>query len=232
MIFLILSIIMVLSAYRKKIKDLMIYVSAFANASGKSFKLKTLRVKFKILISFYQIASQIGPAMSVQYPPQYTKYLSILSFLNFNIFGFSEVGCVYTPTFYTNLVVDTVAPFVVVIISIVVIIIRAALAKRMNSKYPSYTYKQGYTSIIAVALYVSYIALSPVSTKIFELFGCERFDDGNYYLVADYQVQCYTAAYKLMTVYGVIMLLLYPIGEFIVLMYSYALGVDIPFDIL
>jgi predicted outer membrane repeat protein len=198
--------------YRRFIHDFAIYVTAFLNDKVKAFKLRTVRVKFKILIAFYQIAAQIGPAMSINYPSSYTKYLSVFYFLNFNILGFSEIQCIYDPSFYQTLLFTTLSPYLLVLIVSFLICARAIIAKRMNAKHPSYSWKTAITHIFSVGLYISYIALIPVSNIIFELFSCQEFDDGSRFLVADYSVDCNTDTYRSYLIYGAIMILLYPVG--------------------
>lgn len=211
-LFFVVSIVVIVVLFRKKLRQLFTSLSVMVTNNTKSIKFRSVRVKFKILIAFYQITSQIGPSTSIAYPAVFANYLSALSFLNFSFDEFSDFRCVVNPSFYASVIVNTLVPIVFWFVFVFVQIIRVLYAERLNKLHPSYTREQARENAISAALYISYVALSPVSTKLFELFGCTSFSDGTSYLISDLSVSCQTHTYQRMVIYGIIFLFIYPIG--------------------
>ena len=204
-------LILIIITIHKQLQLLIQYIANQFKAAD-SIKFRSFRVKFKILIAFYQISSQIGPSTSVIYGIEYNKYLNGLDFLNFNIFTINGIGCLFRPSFYNSLIIITVIPFIILVLLGLILLLRVKYSKRMNERNPYYTNNRATKDWISIALYISFISLSPVSIKIFELFACQVFPDGSSYLVTDYSVSCQTPVYNNMIIYGSIMLIIYPIG--------------------
>ena len=57
---------------------------------------------------------------------------------------------------------------------------------------------------------------------VFATFGCQEFDDGTKYLMADYSIDCYSSTHLWMKVYGRLMLLIWPMG--VPMLYLLVLG--------
>ena len=62
-------------------------------------------------------------------------------------------------------------------------------------------------------LFMTFIILPAVSTKVFNTFACRDFD-GNYgsYLKADYSIDCNSTEHKFFSAYAIICIIVYPIG--------------------
>ena len=69
-----------------------------------------------------------------------------------------------------------------------------------------------------IFLVVSFAILPSVTTIIFQMFPCENIDPNNqdsmsdYYLIADYSIDCSSERYKFGTTFASFMIIVYPIG--------------------
>lgn len=57
-----------------------------------------------------------------------------------------------------------------------------------------------------------FIIYPSTTSKIFQAFMCESFDDGTRYLKADYSIDCTSPSYLIMQLYAIVMIFVYPIG--------------------
>ena len=83
-----------------------------------------------------------------------------------------------------------------------------------------------FTHCITTNTPTHYLRFISTSTKVLSYFKCDEFaDTGKRYLEKDYGLDCDGDRYKLFTVYGIIMIGVYPIGKFLG---SYTLAADLP----
>ncbi|CAN0281283.1 unnamed protein product [Pylaiella littoralis] len=64
----------------------------------------------------------------------------------------------------------------------------------------------------SVALLISFLVYSSVSSTVFRMFACETLDDGNEYLRADYTIECDSAKHEAFKIYAAFMIVVYPVG--------------------
>ena len=67
-------------------------------------------------------------------------------------------------------------------------------------------------------LLLTFLVYSPSSSNVFRMFACERLDDYEVYLRADYRILCSDNKHRALQLYAGIMVLVYPVG--IPLMYA------------
>eukprot|EP00981_Chlorochromonas_danica_P002442 scaffold471_cov318-Ochromonas_danica.AAC.33 len=175
-------------------------------------KFHTIRVKAKIVVAFCQIVYAVGPALSVVFPVNYTGFLGYYSAVQLNPIKLPNLGCVVQTNFYDELLVVTISPFVIFFCVAVGIQFMAWYAKRLNERNPWYTMKRAKQDTINAAFAISYFVLVSASTKIFQVFDCQSFDDGSAYLVADYSIDCNAPDRSRYVTYGIFMIFIYPIG--------------------
>ena len=65
---------------------------------------------------------------------------------------------------------------------------------------------------VSVALWITFLMYSSVSSVVFQMFSCEPLDDNNIYLRADYSILCTSPKHKYLQIYAVFMMMLYPVG--------------------
>lgn len=194
-------------------------ISNLLNSSNKQLaenvpnnRLKSLKTKFKILLAFVQIISQLPTVLNVTFPLSFMTFILILSIFNINFIAYLHIGCIYHQNFYDELVQVTIAPFIMFFVVLIVLTIRLVIAYRINDINPSYDHQKYRRGTIFAALIISFVLFSPVSIVIFQSFACETFDDGNSYLIADYSINCDTPEHSFYIAYASIMVLIYPVG--------------------
>ena len=104
-------------SFRKAVR-LVAFVKPFIKAIQK--KIAKLRVKAKIIMTYYQIISQyMGGILSVEWPPMYSKIAKYFDILNLNVVSLASAACVkpsmpiipyYQYSYYNKLVMTTTMP--------------------------------------------------------------------------------------------------------------------------
>lgn len=143
----------------------------------------------------------------MDYPSIYTKFLSILDFVDLNIGFILSFACVVPTNFYDRLLFATLGP--AVILAAVALVYLIATRRRLRSPSALRTVQRRHLS---VALLVMFWVYSSVSHTIFQTFACDRLDDGVSYLRADYSLVCFTSKHRSFEVYAAVMALVYPLG--------------------
>ena len=119
-----------------------------------------------------------------------------------------SVGCFLEVDFHDRLLWTTIAPVV-------------ALGF-LGGTYAVALYKfRGSTQVnqqnirhkhVSMALLVTFLVYSSVSSVVFQMFACEHLDDGKRYLMADYIIDCDSAKHRALQIYAGFMVLIYPVG--------------------
>lgn len=65
---------------------------------------------------------------------------------------------------------------------------------------------------LSALLLVTFLVYSSVSATVFQMFACDKLDDGYEYLRADYRIICTDTKHQALQVYAGIMIALYPVG--------------------
>lgn len=60
----------------------------------------------------HQVLTQYADITTVEFPRTFTKFLSLLDFINLDIGWILSASCVFTPTFYGRLLLTTLVPIV------------------------------------------------------------------------------------------------------------------------
>ncbi|CAM9807566.1 unnamed protein product, partial [Laminaria digitata] len=141
------------------------------------------------------------------YPREYDKFLSYLSFANFDIGMMMSYTCIFSPDFDGRLLLATVIPLVVVSI-----LATAHCATKTLHTSLSHQIVAVRRKVLSLALFFMFFIYSSVSYTIFQTFLCDPLDDGEVYLQADYSLKCSTKLHKAYTVYASLMIAVYPIG--------------------
>lgn len=152
---------------------------------------------------FYQFAS----VANVTYPDIYERFLDGVDFLNFDLSWVLSVGCIIKLDFHNRLLVITLAP-IAAIVSLY-LIYAAAVFRNRGSEVALRNVRHKHVSM---ALLVTFLVYSSVSSMVFQMFACEKLDDGKKYLRADYSIDCDDRKHKNLMIYAGIMILIYPVG--------------------
>ena len=125
-------------------------------------------VKYKILVTFFQILSKIGTLYPIQLPALFTSFLGNLTFLNFDI-SILPMNCLVDSNFHSRLVATTLLP---VIFVFMIMVSWLLLRQRLISK-KSDDFSMALSTLTAKAIRLCVIFLFTifpmVSTTIFQV---------------------------------------------------------------
>ncbi|CAB1105335.1 unnamed protein product [Ectocarpus sp. CCAP 1310/34] len=177
---------------------------------------------FKIIIVVWQILTQFASAANISFPDVYQDFINALDVVNFDLGSLVASGCWadINVDFHDRLLVSTLGPLLVVggLAS------TYAVAQRRNSSASGGS-QAGVEAIrhkhLSAFLLVTFLVYSSVSATVFQMFACDKLDDGHTYLRADYRILCTSAKHEALQVYAAFMIALYPVG--IPLLYAYLL---------
>ena len=141
-----------------------------------------------------------------------------IGFFNFPIFDLVPIACINPDAnYYDSLVFSTLMP-----IAAAVCLMGANFYRGV--KIDEKGNRTGTPAYLNACLLLTYLVISPVSTKIFYFFRCESFSEINTsYLTVDLRLGCsrdgmLTPHYAAMLTYNLVMVAIYPVG--IPLLYS------------
>lgn len=143
----------------------------------------------------------------VKYPKAYQEFLGMIDLVNCDLGFILSFACIYDTNFYDRLLMATIGP--VVILSALGCTYIVALRRNQASEEAVATVKSRHLSI---ALFVIFVVYATVSHTILEAFVCDKLDDGNSYLRADYSLMCTTARHVGFQAYAALMVVVYPVG--------------------
>ena len=159
---LVLLLAFVLFRYREKIKS----------TSGAGSTLK-------ILLAFSQIVWSMQEVFDLKFPPAFKWFVRYvmswfsLQFLN----ALVGLECVLHNTYYDNLLLKTTVPILCTFMLVLVV------AKSWASMASGYKTQERHNKTkdicLTMFLWMTFLILSSISSDLFLLFSCERFDDGS-----------------------------------------------------
>lgn len=137
----------------------------------------------------------------------YDQFIAKLRFINVDIGFFLSSSCVVRTNFYHRLMFSTISPLMILL----VLMVTYHIAKKRNqgSQRALLAVKLKHLS---AGLFIAFFIYSSVSFTIFQTFVCDRFDDGVYYLRADYGLTCSGTQHGYYIVFSCVMVLVYPVG--------------------
>jgi hypothetical protein len=164
-----------------------------------------------------QTLTQFINITGLKLPALYEKYLRWLSLINLDMKWLLSAGCIVSLDFYGKLLTTTLLPICVIAVLGLI---------HLRVRYKHQTYRCTTTAALhdnslnkAIAkhsralLAFTFLIFSPVSTVVFQTFACDYLaGTNNSWLHADYSISCDSDRYKAYRVYGVFMILLYPLG--------------------
>ncbi|GMH86770.1 hypothetical protein TL16_g10649 [Triparma laevis f. inornata] len=159
---------------------------------------KRFKNGLKIIFAGVQITASLPfVAPTVSLPESFKAVSKAAQIFNFNLFSFISTGCWLADfNFYDSLLGTTL--LIMIVVSVLVFV------GAMNKEIRSWTY----TSAIAI----TYLTLPTITTTIFGVFPCDELDDESSFLRRDYSISCKSSDRAFWIVYGVLMVLVFPIG--------------------
>lgn len=169
----------------------------------------------KILIAFTQIILGMEAVFNLNYPSVFADFVdTIFTWLSLSfITDLVGLECIADASFYDALLVETLVP-----IGILLVLWCAQHASRVRANlrlqnHPDERgeieegHRKNHKHCFTAALWLVYLILPSVSSRLFRLFACEPFDDGSTRLTASLDIPCSGATYTGFAVFGGLMIL-------------------------
>jgi len=134
--------------------------------------------------------------------------------MDFSIAGIFPMTCLMGFSYHSHILVVTIFPLVL-ILGFGSLYLSATQASASHKVAPP-TLKAGTADkaslYLQAGLMVSFLSLPTSSTALFRTFHCKAFDNGEDYLIADYSINCASAAHQGFMIYSGLMFMVFPIG--------------------
>lgn len=167
-----------------------------------------LTVPFLWRFSITAQSKQFASVANVTFPNMYQEFLDGVDLLNFDMSWVVSAGCFLEVDFHDRLLWTTVGPAVIMCL----LGLTYAIAIQRNRGLPEIARRNARDKHLSMALLVTFLVYSSVSSVVFQMFACDKLDDGNRYLRADYTILCDSPKHKFFEVYASIMIAIYPVG--------------------
>lgn len=172
----------------------------------------SLLVKFKILVTHFQIVAGLPLLLQADYPANFTNICDTLAIFNLDFWGILADACFFTPNFARKIVFVTLLPLSIIL---VVIIAHTIRCKRMKLSPEQVTRSRNAACLASlVSVFMFYVV---VSTTVLQAFDCDEFEvtpgeASESFLRADYSLSCNSDQYKAVRGYAIAMAIIYPAG--------------------
>ena len=120
-----------------------------------------------------------------------------------------SVGCFIEVNFHDRLLWTTITPVVLVCF---LGLTYAVAVRKYGGRSSEIALRNARQKHVSMALLITFLVYSSVSSVVFQMFVCDELDDGNLYLRADYTIMCDSPKHRALQIYASIMILLYPLG--------------------
>jgi len=157
--------------------------------------------------TFNRIDVQFATVANVTYPNVYQDFLNSVNFLNFDLGWVISAACFVDFDFHDRLLIMTIGPIATLgLLGMTYIVAvhrnRSSVAALRNVRHKH----------VSMVLLLTFLVYSSVSSVVFQMFACEKLDDGGDYLRADYRIRCTDKKHQKLMVYAACMIVLYPVG--------------------
>ena len=152
----------------------------------------------------------------ITYPDVYQHLIDVIDLVNLDLSWVIGIKCIVRFNFHGTMLFSTTGPLVLLGLLGLTYWVAVRIHRGKTEALRNVWHKH-----LSVILLLMFLVYSSVSAVIFQMFDCEKLDDGKIYLRADYSIECNTAWHRALMVYSAVMVLLYPVG--IPAMYAYLL---------
>ena len=162
----------------------------------------------RLLPALAQIVARVESVFKVAMPASVTAVLNVFNSLNLSIDAFGlPLSCLQLGSFFDQLLFLVLLPVVLVLLTLV-----CSLGIEVLTKSEAASLKAGVIRALPYLLYILFFAFPLVSSRAFQAFDCEEFDDGTRFLRADYSLDCTDAEYRRVRFLAWVAIALYPVG--------------------
>ena len=124
-----------------------------------------------------------------------------------------SASCVVNIDFHDRLLFATIGPIVVILLLGVTYYIAARRNRQSEGAVQNVQHKH-----LSAMILLTFLVYSNASSILFQSFACERLEDGELYLCADYRIECNSLKHEKLQVYAAIMMILYTLGIYATLL--------------
>ena len=142
-------------------------------------------------------------------PASVASMLNVIDVLNLSIDVLGlPLSCLQLGSFFDQLLFLVLSPCVLILLVLV-----SSMAIEVFTKRKAVKLKAGLIRALPYLLYLLFFAFPVVSSRAFQAFDCEEFDDGTQsFLRVDYSLDCNDVKYSRVVSLALIAIALYPIG--------------------
>ena len=141
-------------------------------------------------------------------PASVASLLNVVDVLNLSIDALGlPLSCLQLGSFFNQLLFLVLSPCVLGLL-----VLACSMATEVLTKRKAASLKAGLIRALPYLLYLLFFAFPLVSSRAFQAFDCEEFDDGTRYLKLDYSVDCDDNEYGRVVSLAWVAIALYPVG--------------------
>ena len=141
-------------------------------------------------------------------PASVTSLLAVFDVFNLSIEMLGlPMRCLELDSFHSELLFLVLLPCVLGLL-----ILSCSMATEVIAKRKTASFKAGLIRALPYLLYLSFFAFPLVSSRAFQAFDCEEFDDGSRFLRADYSLNCEGPEHDKVTSLAWVAIAVCPIG--------------------
>jgi IPT/TIG domain/Tyrosine-protein kinase ephrin type A/B receptor-like len=177
--------------------------------------------KLKIIVSLFQIATNLTFSLDMPWPSAFSNFVSIFSVMNLDYVQWSSVNCVAPVDFFDKLLVVTLVPVVIMVAVTCTYLIPVYYKNSAGMRFFSSESDPYHEARLArklqrkkfwkLALFTMFLVYPHVSATILRMYVCREVE-GKYYLLADFKTRCYESRWNEYVPYSIFAIILYPIG--------------------
>ena len=143
------------------------------------------------------------------FPHVYQRLLDEVDFLNFDMSWVLSVGCFVEVSFHDRLLWTTITPVVLICF---LGLTYAVVVRKYGGRSSEIALRNARQKHVSMALLITFLVYSSVSSVVFQMFACDDLDDHKLYLRADYTITCDSPKHRALQIYASFMIFLYPVG--------------------
>ena len=141
-------------------------------------------------------------------PASVAALLDVFDVLNLSIDALGlPLSCLQLGSFFNQLLFLVMSPCVLGLL-----VLACSMATEIYAKRKAASLKAGLISALPYLLYLLFFAFPLVSSRAFQAFECEEFDDGTRFLRVDYSLDCNDDEHGRVVALAWVAIALYPIG--------------------
>lgn len=144
---------------------------------------------------------------NVIYPETYQRLLDFAALANLDLGRMLSAGCIMDADYHDGLLAATVGPLAAM--ALLGVSYTVAVRRNLGSEGGLHAVRRKHHNAL---IFVTFFVYSSVSSAVFRAFACDKLDDGNAYLRADYRIECDSPRHKAFQIYAGLMIVVYPVG--------------------